>query len=256
MLELRILTGLHRGAALPLDGDEVRVGSGADNDWVLLDPGMPEHAGILEPSGDSTWRFRPLTGGAPGLHGASAEAGCTTVAAGARWFAGPVLIGCDEEHAPWPSRTAHPSTPPSARRPFPLRSKIAAALLGAALAGWAAVLAVQGLRGQSSADSGRDAASVPVGQLAGDTRHLTEPSVSAAADMQHERVVTGVVYPDETIKRPPFAIRSASSGPYGFIVTDDNHILMPGSRWQSFTLVRIEPGRAVFTGPYAAELTW
>jgi hypothetical protein len=58
------------------------------------------------------------------------------------------------------------------------------------------------------------------------------------------------------VNRPPFAIRSASGGPYGFVVTEDGQVLMPGSRRQAFTLVRIEPGRAVFSGPYAAELTW
>jgi hypothetical protein len=70
------------------------------------------------------------------------------------------------------------------------------------------------------------------------------------------RVVKAAVYPIRTTDRPPFGIRSASGGPYGFIVTDDDRVLTPGSRWQAFTLVRIEPGRAVFTGPYAAELTW
>lgn len=254
MLELRILTGLHRGAALPLDGDELRIGSGGQNDLILLDPGMPEHAGILEQSGDSTWQFRSLT--VANRRGASAEAAHTTVAAGARWFAGPVLIGCDEENAPWPSAATHASTRPSAKRPFSLRTKTAAALLATVLAALAAVLAMQALGGQSTADPEHHTASAPAGQPVGDARHVTEPSVGQASDPQRERVVTGLVYPDQSIKRPPFAIRSASSGPYGFIVTDDDRILMPGSRWQSFTLVRIEPGRAVFTGPYAAELTW
>jgi len=47
MLELRILNGLHRGATLPLDGDAASLGSGANNDVVLLDPGIAAEHGRL-----------------------------------------------------------------------------------------------------------------------------------------------------------------------------------------------------------------
>ena len=57
MLELRILTGLHRGAALPLDGDAIRIGSAAENDVVLLDPGMPALACAIYRSEVSGWRY-------------------------------------------------------------------------------------------------------------------------------------------------------------------------------------------------------
>jgi len=100
-------------------------------------------------------------------------------------------------------------------------------------------------------------ASAPlVGTSEDEATRLTRGATPAPAPSSGVRVLTAAVYPDETMQRPPFSIRSASGGPYGFIVTDDGQVLMPGSRWRAFTLVRIEPGRAVFTGPYAAELTW
>jgi type III secretion protein D len=98
MLELRILTGLHRGAALPLEGDAIRLGSAAENDIVLLDPGMPEIACAIFRSEESGWRYRTSAsarsdGKAFDVFGATDS---TALAPGARWFAGPVLVGCDE----------------------------------------------------------------------------------------------------------------------------------------------------------------
>ena len=90
------------------------------------------------------------------------------------------------------------------------------------------------------------------------TPHAATSPAQSAPDAARTpvRVVSGAIYPSQAVRRPPFEIRSASTGPYGFIVTRDDQILIPGSRLGAFTLVRIEPGRAVFTGPHAAELTW
>lgn len=47
-LELRILTGLHRGAALPIDECELVIGASEDADVVLTDPGIAgRHAVVL-----------------------------------------------------------------------------------------------------------------------------------------------------------------------------------------------------------------
>lgn len=260
MLELRILTGLHRGAALPLDGDTIRIGSGTDNDIALLDPGMPEHAGVLvrtvpspmsaEPR-EMQWRYHAgssarsragPTAAAP-FHG-------TPVVAGTRWFAGPVLLGCDEEDVPWPVESVPPHSVLPTTRGISARAKLSMAIIAAiTVASLAATLAARAVptlaaksftAGPAAAGAAKPAASSAPGNTA-------TPSVRAAK---------AIVYPSEAIARPTFGIRSASGGPYGFLVTDDGQTLIPGSRWKAFTLVRIEPDRAIFSGPHAAELRW
>jgi type III secretion protein D len=277
MLELRILTGLHRGAALPLEGEAIQIGSASENDIVLADPGMPAVAGVVQRSGQSSWVYRSGNeieiGRQASRSGSSASE--MAITAGARWFAGPVLIGCEDEHTCWGAEPARPSAPSRVKRPVSLRAKVGALSVSVlALAIGVALLLVgkplivmstmQSLAGDSAVAPQR-AKSVDEAAVRGvDSRLVaaTGPRPGAAFASASEpprpptRTVTAAVYPTHTSQPPPFAIRSASGGPYGFVVTDDGHVLMPGSRWQSFTLVRIEPGRAVFAGPYAAELTW
>jgi type III secretion protein D len=241
MLELRVLTGLHRGGALPLEGDAIRIGSAGENDLVLLDPGMPALACRIYRSSSSSWicqahraarpNDKPIEGGTP-------------LVAGARWFAGPVLIGCENEGSPWHAEPA----PNRFRRRCkyergPLRSKASlTAAIGVAIVATAAV-ALLALPSKPTASTG-----VPqVVPLAASPPDRTSGPV---------RIAQGTLYPNDAVRQPPFAIRSASTGPYGFVVTDDDHVLVPGSRWRTFTLVKIDTGRAIFTGPYRAELTW
>lgn len=277
MLELRILTGLHRGAALPLEGEAIEIGSASENDIVLVDPGMPAVAGVVQRSAGSSWVYRSgneFEHSRQACRGGS-SAGETAITAGARWFAGPVLIGCEEEHTPWGAEPARPSAPSRDKRPASLRAKVRAlAVAVLALAIGVALLLVgkpsivmstmRSLVGDSAvapqpAKAADEAAvrGVESRRVAATGPRPGSPFAAASeAPRPPTRTVTAAVYPSHTSKSPPFTIRSASGGPYGFVVTDDGRVLMPGSRWQSFTLVRIEPGRAVFAGPYAAELTW
>ncbi|WLG48091.1 FHA domain-containing protein [Pseudomonas sp. FP1742] len=54
LYELRVLTGLHRGAALPLSGAEWSIGSSSDADLALYDTGI-KHRHCLLRLVDSTW---------------------------------------------------------------------------------------------------------------------------------------------------------------------------------------------------------
>jgi hypothetical protein len=272
MLELRILTGLHRGAALPLDGEAIHIGSASENDLVLVDPGMPALAGVIQRSAQSSWVYRAghqaALSAQPSL--AASPAAEVAIAAGARWFAGPVLIGCEDERTPWGTEPALPSASCSGKRSVSLRTKaIATALTILAAAGGAALWGKPSIATWTMHALAPDSAIAPeparsADMEVGDANQrsaaaLALPSISASpSELPHRppRVVKAAVYPTRATDHPPFRIRSASGGPYGFIVTDDGHVLTPGSRWRAFTLVRIEPGRAVFTGPYAAELTW
>lgn len=244
MLELRILTGLHRGAALPLEGDTIRIGNGAENDIVLLDPGMPPLACALYRTEDSGWSYRVYGTEPPSAESWDDDAilAGTTLIAGARWFAGPVLVGCEDEGAPWPAE----AIPQSRDRPAKVSRSFSRKLGAATLVAVVSTAAVALLRSPGALDGGggADAQAAP---------RAASPADTATGAV---RVVSGTLYPSEAIRRPPFAIRSASAGPYGFVVTDDGQVLIPGSRWRSFTLVKIDAGRAMFTGPYRAELRW
>lgn len=41
MFELRVLSGLHQGAALPLIGEQWLIGADAEHDLALYDPASP-----------------------------------------------------------------------------------------------------------------------------------------------------------------------------------------------------------------------
>lgn len=254
MLELRILTGLHRGAALPLDGDAIRIGSGANNDIVLLDPGMPTVASVIYRSGASNWQYVSYRSGDNDdeAFDATRAPNRTALVAGVRWFAGPVMIGCDDETTPWPTTVTQGGASRRdrrAKRRASLKTKLACAFAAAIAVTVLAAWLVAQRRPTAPAPSPVEAAAVEAAAM---------PSARTTAGAMGTPVhaVKAVSYPDEAKPRPPFGIRSASSGPYGFVVTDDGQVLIPGSRWRAFTLVRIEPGRAVFAGPHAAELAW
>jgi Inner membrane component of T3SS, cytoplasmic domain len=241
MLELRILSGLHRGAALPLDGDIIRLGSGAANDIVLTDPGVPEHAVELcrhtgEDAGedaDEGWT----------LCNVECDVPASTVAPGMRVRVGPIIVGFAEEQEPWSSDAelfGSGDGRPARRGATAWLLSIAALLaLGAAAA---LVLAF----GAANAD--RPAAA---------TREPSASEVPVAAREPAMRRIEAVVHPARAEPmRPPFSVTSVRGGKHGFVVTDDGHVLVPGNVWREFTLERIEPRRIVFSGRHAAELPW
>jgi hypothetical protein len=251
MLELRILTGLHRGAAFPLEGDIVRIGHGPDNDIILRDPGISAHACIFTRLDETTWQYRgcePIQTGTGSTNAGESER--SSVVAGARWFAGPVLIGCEEESAPWQAARV-PENPPtnggsSMKWAAPVSSRPTARV---AVAAAVAVMAIAGLLTRFAVSSKPPA---PMGA----TAEAPTTTIAAEPALAPLPLIKGIVYPAETSERPPFGLRSATGGPYGFVVTDNGRVLISGSRWQAYTLVRIEQGRAVFAGPHPAEITW
>jgi type III secretion protein D len=61
MFELRVLTGLHRGAALPLSGGQWRIGSSTDAELALYDPGIQAEHCLLERQ-DESWSLSGCQG--------------------------------------------------------------------------------------------------------------------------------------------------------------------------------------------------
>lgn len=60
MFELRVLDGLHQGAALPLFGEQWSIGAHAEADLVLSDPGIAEQHALLRLVG-SSWSVQALS---------------------------------------------------------------------------------------------------------------------------------------------------------------------------------------------------
>lgn len=61
MFELRVLDGLHQGAALPLFGQQWSIGAHAEADLVLSDPGIAERHAHLRLI-DSNWSVQSEAG--------------------------------------------------------------------------------------------------------------------------------------------------------------------------------------------------
>lgn len=61
MYELRVLTGLHQGAALPLTGREWTIGSSTESDLALHDPGIEGRHCLLQLV-DDTWTLARQNG--------------------------------------------------------------------------------------------------------------------------------------------------------------------------------------------------
>lgn len=98
-LELRILSGLHRGAALPLDCAALLLGAGEDCDVVLADRGLaPRHA-RLAPGMDG-WRLEPLDGEVGAGHDGAAQ-DRVDLAPGAPARVGEVWICLSQPDAAW-----------------------------------------------------------------------------------------------------------------------------------------------------------
>lgn len=145
MFELRVLSGLHRGAALPLVGEQWVVGAAEDADLALYDPGIcGRHMGLRQVQGQ--WLLELLEGtvcdgqGQPWAATEPLQSNAPFAVAGV-WLC---LAPADQ---PWPEeaalddaagRVADREPPKPAVRPsWPKRLAIAAAVITVASSAWA-----------------------------------------------------------------------------------------------------------------------
>ncbi|WP_256081757.1 FHA domain-containing protein [Massilia sp. YIM B04103] len=124
-LELRILSGLHRGASLPLGEQHYVIGASDDADVVLLDPGMVERHATLHLTA-AGWLLSAEEGE---LRGAASDALLTEQAmqAGDCLRLGGVWIGLAAAAAAW---TEPPPLPPAAAEALDERQEEDAATAG------------------------------------------------------------------------------------------------------------------------------
>ncbi|MFP3851602.1 type III secretion system inner membrane ring subunit SctD [Pseudomonas sp. W5-01] len=103
MFELRVLTGLHQGAALPLVGEQWGIGADADQDLALHDPGVEQLHCRLQRQGED-WRLDAADGAVADeeghLHGSTLLTPNTAFVLGSVWLC------VSPAQDPWPSMPA------------------------------------------------------------------------------------------------------------------------------------------------------
>jgi type III secretion protein D len=99
MFELRVLDGVHQGAALPLFGDEWSIGAHADADLVLNDSGIAEQHARLRFI-DSNWSVQAEAGLLQGANG-QARAQIATLELNVPFQVGPVRLCVALADQPW-----------------------------------------------------------------------------------------------------------------------------------------------------------
>jgi type III secretion protein D len=108
MFELRVLDGLHQGAALPLFGEQWSIGAHAEADLVLSDPGIAEQHAVLRLVG-STWSVQAQAGLLQDAKG-QVVAQITHLALGEQFGVGAIRLYVAVADQPWPEAPA-PATP-------------------------------------------------------------------------------------------------------------------------------------------------
>ena len=119
MFELRVLDGLHQGAALPLFGEQWSIGAHADADLVLHDPGIAEQHARLRLI-DSNWSVQAEAGLLQDADG-QVLAQITRLALNVTFLVGRVRLCVTLADEPWPQAPA-PVVPASPRANEPERA--------------------------------------------------------------------------------------------------------------------------------------
>lgn len=104
MNEIRVINGLHRGISLPLDGDELIIGSSLEADISLVDPGVSEqHVHIKENKKlpPNCWEIDILNGNTKNQKGKKIS-GTQTIKLNQRINIGGIWILIADEKEPWP----------------------------------------------------------------------------------------------------------------------------------------------------------
>jgi len=110
MFELRVLDGLHQGAALPLFGEQWSLGANADADLLLNDPGVAEHHARLQLA-DGRWSVQAEAGL---LRDRDEQilAQISDLALNTPFLIGSVRLCVSPADQPWPQATATEPAPP------------------------------------------------------------------------------------------------------------------------------------------------
>ncbi|MFC0141092.1 type III secretion system inner membrane ring subunit SctD [Erwinia mallotivora] len=106
MHELRVLTGLHRGAALPLSGEQWWIGAAEDADLALYDPGIKDrHCQLLKTV--QGWVVKALEGPLNDNEGQRCEE-LSNLQPGTAFAIGHIWLSIVSAATPWPEEASEP----------------------------------------------------------------------------------------------------------------------------------------------------
>lgn len=107
MHELRVLTGLHRGAALPLCGEQWWIGAAEDADLALFDPGIKDrHCQLIKTP--QSWMVKALEGPLNDNEGQRCEQ-LNDLQPGTAFAVGHIWLSIVNAATPWPEDKSEPS---------------------------------------------------------------------------------------------------------------------------------------------------
>ncbi|WP_370417164.1 type III secretion system inner membrane ring subunit SctD (plasmid) [Pantoea vagans] len=107
MHELRVLTGLHRGAALPLSGEQWWIGAAEDADLALYDPGIKDrHCQLLKTM--QGWMVKALEGTLNDNEGQRCEE-LSNLQPGTAFAIGHIWLSIVSAATPWPEEASEPA---------------------------------------------------------------------------------------------------------------------------------------------------
>ncbi|MDH2435702.1 FHA domain-containing protein [Pokkaliibacter sp. MBI-7] len=294
MYELRVLTGLHRGAALPLIGEQWLIGADENADLVLFDPGIkPEHCRLQWQ--EDSWALTALQGKVTDAEGHRLES-IEALRANMAFAINGIWLTVVDANTPWPVEDDEPiaaasqvaTVPAQARRsvvPFVLGFLSAAAIV--ATSTWAALSPAPeqpAVNTQSASNKMSLSSSTDVEQQLKQMLNDRELGDKVKVRVHGQQVLlTGALSRDEQdlVKRMlsrfqkrfttpllvdnqistlslklPFDIVQITSGPMGHVVTSDGRRLFVGDELDGIRLVSIEASKVTFKGKQDYEVTW
>lgn len=293
MYELRVLTGLHRGAALPLVGERWILGADEDADLVLFDPGIKPRHCRLEWQEDG-WMLTAMQGKITDAEGHRLEA-LPALRPHMAFSLNGIWMTIVEANTPWPSDdvdvsvvpSSAPATPPAARRsgvPFFLGFLSAAAIV--ATSAWATLTPEPAPAPVSEAEPDKPVLSVATDVEQQLRRMLVdrELGTKVQVEVSDQRIVlNGTLLPSEqdlvgrmltrfqqrfstplpidnqiSHQSPilPFEIAQITSGPMGSVVTSDGKRLFIGDELDGVRLVAVDSNKVLFKGEQDFEVIW
>lgn len=290
-LELRVLSGLHAGAALPLGQEPVQLGSGDDCDVILLDPDiLPQHL-LLRPTADG-WLAEP--GAAAPLHDrrGAVVPPATPLPLNEPWRAGRVWLVLCAATLPWQADELPDALPAPAAPPAPAAGR--GRLWPLLLASIPLLLVALALACLAKPDQAAPRAPAPVALAPADAETVGNEAARILRERGLQRVVD-IVYEtghvtlrgeldEEEMRRLesavaalhrrfgktlvvdvkatalsralPFQVREVVTGVAPHITLADGTRVYEGSTVGGYRLQAILPGKLRFDGKRQLELPW